>query len=179
PAMIRKNTVPGEPPLSPQEPIFSDAFTEQFGPPRVKEAPTTAAHQDFAASAQRQLEEVVLAMARHYLAETGARRLCVAGGVAMNCVMNQRLAALPGVESVFVPPVAGDAGLALGAALELAATEGEPTPAPLVHAAWGPEYADDEVIKACQEVGAGYRMVEDPAAVAAELVAQGKIIEWF
>jgi carbamoyltransferase len=160
-AMIRKTGLPGEPPLSPQEPIFSEAFTREFGPPRVKEEPTDSGHEDFAASAQRQLEEVVLGLARHYLKETDTRRLCVAGGVAMNCVVNQRLAALAEVESVFVPPVAGDAGLALGAALEQAALEGEPAPEPLVHAAWGPEHTDDEIIKACQEVGAGYRKDDD------------------
>ncbi len=178
-AMVRSTNGSGEPPLSPQEALFNDEFIRRFGSPRVKGAAFDSTHEDFAASAQRHLEDVVLALARHYHEATGLRRLCVAGGVAMNCVVNQRLAALPEFSDVFVPPVAGDSGLAFGAALEQAHREGEPPPAPLVHAAWGPDYTDGDIAQACREVGARVRHTDDPAADAAELIARGRIVGWF
>jgi carbamoyltransferase len=178
-AMLRGAHAPGEPPLSPQEPLFSDAFTREFGMSRIKEAPFDKSHKDFAASAQKHLEIVLVQMARTYQQQTGLRRLCIAGGVAMNCVGNQRLAAIPEFDSVFVPPVAGDCGLALGAALEQAHREGDAAPAPLHHAAWGPQYSDDEITRACKEVGAEFQYCDTPAEWAAERIARGEIVGWF
>jgi carbamoyltransferase len=178
-AMLRRVSGVGEPPLSPQEPLFAEEFTRHFGPSRLKEAPFEGRHQDFAASAQEHLERIIVELARYYQVETGLSRLCVAGGVAMNCVVNQRLASLPEFEAVFVPPVAGDAGLALGGALEVACREGDPSFRPLVHAAWGPDYTDDEIIQACQEVGARFCLEDDPGRRAAELIAAGHIVGWF
>lgn len=178
-AVIRRTIENGEPPLSTQEPLFSEAFVQRLGPARIRGASFNPNHENFAASAQHHLEEVVVALAQHYQRETGLRRLCVSGGVAMNCVANQRLAELPEFEAVFVPPVAGDCGLALGAALEQARREGEPPPAPLVHAAWGPEYSQEEIIRSLREVGALFEKDDDPATRAAQLIARGKIVGWF
>jgi carbamoyltransferase len=179
PDMLRKTGGQQEPPLSPQEAIYSEEFTRRFGPPRLKDAPFDSTHQDFAASAQRHLEEAVLGMARRLGRKTGLRRLCIAGGVGMNAVANQRLAALPEFDEVFLPPVSGDAGLAAGAALEQANREGEKAPGLIYHAAWGIDYSDAEIAKSAKEIDADIKPVDDPATVAADLISRGKIVGWF
>jgi carbamoyltransferase len=93
--------------------------------------------------------------------------------------MNQRLAECGGFDAVYVSPVSGDAGLALGAALLVAMREADAPCVRLETAAWGPGYADGEIHKALEEVRAPYREVGDPAAVAAEAIAQGKIGGWY
>jgi carbamoyltransferase len=97
----------------------------------------------------------------------------------MNCVMNQKLAECGDFDAVYVPPVAGDSGLALGAAL-LLSTSGANSPIQsLETAAWGPKYGDESIRKALDEVGASYRSVDDPATVAADAIAQGRIVGWY
>src|SRR5262245_64360540 len=105
-----------EPGLSTQERFFSDMVQEKLGPARLKGAPLNRHHQDVAASAQRQLETTVLQLVESFLSRAASRNLCLAGGVAMNCVMNQKLAETSWFDRVIGPPVAGDNGLALRAA---------------------------------------------------------------
>jgi carbamoyltransferase len=173
-----RHTVPGEPPFSPQEPLFSQLVEQRLGPPRTKGAPVEDRHQNLAASAQRQLENVMLSLVASFRKRTASRHLCLAGGVAMNCVLNQKLAETGDFDSVYVPPVAGDNGLALGAALLCCAAE-DRCPHPLGSAALGPEHSPDEMKKALQEVGAPYTEISNPASCAAEMLANGKIIGWF
>ena len=90
-----------------------------FGPARRLEEEITNRHQDMAASAQAVLEETLLHLGRHLKTVTKEERLCLAGGVAYNCVANSRLLRDAGFDEVFVPPAAGDSGAALGAALWL------------------------------------------------------------
>jgi carbamoyltransferase len=177
-ADILRPTGEGEPPLSPQERFYADALEKRLGPGRRKGAPLEAAHRDLAASAQQLLETTVLELVKPFAGRSGSRNLCLAGGVAMNCVMNQKLAESGLFDAVYVPPVAGDAGLALGAALLYAAARGE-TNGRLASAALGPSYSDDEIRHALDEVGARYRDVSDPAQVAAEAIAQGKVVGWY
>ena len=87
------------------------------GPPRAPEAPITQREMDVAASIQRVIEEIVLRMARNVHAQTGERALCMAGGVALNCVANGRLLREGPFEQLWIQPAAGDAGGAIGAAL--------------------------------------------------------------
>ena len=84
------------------------------GPPRRPNEPITERHLDVAASIQRVLEEIMLRMARHVHARTGMQRLCLAGGVALNCVGNGRILREGPFEDVWIQPAAGDAGGALG-----------------------------------------------------------------
>jgi carbamoyltransferase len=176
---LRRTTFPNEPGLSTQECLFNEVLIRHLGRPRIKGAAIEPMHEDIAASAQRQLERVVVNLLRARHEETGERRLCLAGGVAMNCVMNQRLAELEVFDRVFVPPVASDAGLAMGAALEYAAAHGEPAAGRLRTAALGPSYTNDQIRTALDEVQAPCQEIDDPAAVAAELVARGLITGWF
>jgi len=98
--------------------MTSRRFDRLFGgPPRRPDAPLTQREMDIAASIQKVLEEIVLRMARHVHAATGMKDLCLAGGVALNCVANGRLLREGPFERLWIQPAAGDAGGALGAAL--------------------------------------------------------------
>jgi carbamoyltransferase len=178
-AAAMRRTDGREPGLSTQERFFSDVLPQRLGPARLKNAPLTRHHQDVAASAQRQLETTVLRVVEAFLPRAESRNLCLAGGVAMNCVMNQKLAESGWFDRVFVPPVAGDNGLALGAALLYAAQVDRARLTELRTAALGPSYGNDAIRKALEEVGARYEEVADPSRCAAELIADGHIIGWF
>ena len=92
------------------------ASTASSAAPRAAEAPLEQRHKDIAASVQKVTEDVMLKMARHLHRETGLRNLCLAGGVALNCVANGRIAREGPFDDLFVQPAAGDAGGALGVA---------------------------------------------------------------
>ncbi|MFJ2478400.1 carbamoyltransferase [Streptomyces sp. NPDC087659] len=139
-------------------------------------------HADLAASAQQLLEQCLVELAREALAATGASRLCVAGGVGLNCSANGRLAALRGVDELFVQPAAGDAGCAIGAALEVALRRGDLTlPGPaMTTAALGPSFSDATIHAALTEYGLPFRDhgANLPAVVARHL-ALGQVAGWF
>jgi carbamoyltransferase len=136
----------------------------------------------YAASVQQLLEDIALEMIEYYLGdiirETG--RIAMAGGVALNVKLNQRIIALPHVKELFVQPAAGDAGTALGAATYAAVARGEPV-APMRHAYLGPSFSNEECIAACEAHPAKPRFirVDDGAIKAAELLAAGHPLAWF
>jgi carbamoyltransferase len=162
--------------------IFLPEFAELFGPPRRREEDLVQRHRDVAASVQRVLEDAVLHMARHLKAITGADDLCLAGGVAYNCVANTRIRDEAGFRSVYVQPAAGDAGGALGAALWLSQRRGVlPKREVLTHAYLGPEYGADECLSAVKEAGLEAESLPEAALcdrLAAEL-ALGRLVFWF
>ncbi|MEU7059065.1 carbamoyltransferase [Streptomyces sp. NPDC046197] len=157
------------------------------GPRRSPEGPLTDREFDLAASVQQVTEEVVLLLARTVRRLTGERRLCLAGGVALNCVANGKLAEQKVFDEIWVQPAAGDAGGALGAALSVAMERG----APRAHLATGrdgmagallgPAY-DDEAIQAyLDDQGLPYSRPE-PDVLVREVVAAldgGKVVGWF
>jgi carbamoyltransferase len=161
-----------------QQPSWSDALVEKLGPPRIPGSPITARHKDIAASTQHRLEQVVMNLVRHLHAETGIRNLCVAGGVGLNCSMNGALLALDCVDALFVPPVASDAGIALGAAVEVAAQYGLPL-RPLEHASYGPEYDAASIRRILERSKVRYREVPDIVERVAAALADNKIVGWF
>ena len=110
--------------------MTSDKFHELFGgPPRQPESELTQREMDLAASIQVVVEDVVIKMARSLASETGERRLCLAGGVALNCVANGKLLRDGCFDDIWIQPAAGDAGGALGAALAVAHLPFEVAPA--------------------------------------------------
>ncbi|MFI8084742.1 carbamoyltransferase [Kitasatospora sp. NPDC086009] len=138
----------------------------------------TPAHADLACSAQRVLEEVLLDLARWLHGRTHDRLLTLAGGVALNCVANSRIAAQGPFDRVWVQPAAGDAGTALGAALHLAASAGE-EPEPMAGVDLGRSWSDQELEAWLRGAAVPYERPEDVAAeVARELAADG-IVAWF
>ena len=163
-------------------------FSALFGgAPRVPESPLTQREMDLARSVQEVCEEVVRRMARHALQVTGSRRLCLAGGVALNAVANGRLAAERVADQLWVQPAAGDAGGALGAAL-LAwhrYFKGERT-ADGVHdgmrgALLGPIFDGEAIRAALAAHGAVMHELPRPELVArtVEALATGQVVGWF
>ncbi|MFL6056833.1 MAG: carbamoyltransferase [Actinoallomurus sp.] len=151
---------------------------EELAPRRRPDEDWTSAHADLAASVQRRLEEVLLDLARWLHERTGDRILTMAGGTALNCVANTVLHREGPFEEVWVQPAAGDAGTALGAALHLAATEGEPLQ-PMPGADLGRGFTDQEIERALRTARLPYERPADLAETVAEALADDGVVAWF
>jgi len=159
--------------------LVSEKFVRTFGPPRAPDGEIEDRHRDVAFALQSATEDVVLALARRLHAESGERRLVMAGGVALNCVANGRLAREGPFDEIFVQPAAGDNGAALGAALLTAhRTLGAPRGDPQRHAFLGPGYDEQDVTAAAAALGVSCEHVDDIAAHTAGLLANGAIVGW-
>ncbi len=145
---------------------------------RDKEERWQPEHADLAASVQSRVEEVLLELARWLHERTGHRRLAMAGGVALNCVANSRLWREGPFEEVWVQPAAGDAGTALGAALNVAHAEGDGI-SPMTTVALGRAWSDEELEAELRMAGIPYRRPRDIAQAAAEVIAADGIVGWF
>jgi len=150
----------------------------KWAPRRAPGGELRAEHAQLAASAQARLEEVLLAQARWLHERTGMPELALAGGVALNCVANTRLAAEGPFDEVWVQPAAGDSGTALGAALHLAAEEGE-RPRPMPAADLGRGFGEDELEAVLRTADLPYERPDDVAVTAAEALARNEIVGWF
>jgi carbamoyltransferase len=138
------------------------------GPPREPESPVTERDMDLAASIQSVTEEIISRMARRLHEETGMKNLCLAGGVALNCVANGRVLREGPFENLWIQPAAGDAGGALGAALlvwhQLMGRERTPKATDSMKGALlGPAYTDDQIKGVLDRVGARYHCLDDEA----------------
>jgi carbamoyltransferase len=164
------------------------------GPPRRPEDPLEPRHMDLARSVQVVTEEVLLRLARHARELTGLPHLCLAGGVALNCVANGRLLREGPFERLWIQPAAGDAGGALGAALaawhehfhgarDHAAAPATPgvTPDAMRGALLGPEYPDTEIEETLRRHGAVWERLDRDALLdrTVHLLAAGKVVGWF
>jgi carbamoyltransferase len=157
-----------------------------FGPRRRPDEPAELARfADVAAGLQMQTEEAVLALARRLSRATAEESLVFAGGVALNCVANARLERTGPFQSLFIPSAAHDAGTAVGAALALARGSNErfvekriarqKAPTPFLGRAYGRREIDSAIARS----GFPFERASDPAAAAADLLAEGKIVGWF
>jgi carbamoyltransferase len=138
----------------------------------------TEVHADLAAAVQVRLEEVVLDLARWLHQRTGERTITLAGGVALNCVANGRLAAEGPFEHVWVQPAAGDAGTALGAALAAATSRGQ-TCTPLSSVALGRGWEEGEIEVILKAADQPYERPADLAGTVASALAGGAVVGWF
>jgi len=135
---------------------------------------------DLAAALQQRTEEVLLAMARWLQAETGQRKLCLAGGVALNCAANGRLARAGVFDGIFAQPAANDAGTALGAALLLHHQQRPQSPRwRQTTARLGPRHPTGEITAALARSTLPSQQVHDPAEEAAERLARGEVVGWY
>ena len=160
--------------------LLSRRFLERFGPARVPESEITARDQDLAYAVQHLIEESALHVARGLQRATGATNLCLAGGVALNSVMNTRLLREAGFEHVFVQPAASDAGNALGAALWVWHQElGHPRAWSMEHPFLAATFSPREQADALRRRGLAFEEVRDPSSAAAELLSNGKVVGWF
>src|SRR6516162_643304 len=146
--------------------MTSPRFDRLFGgPPRQPEAPITQREMDIAASIQVVTEEIMLRCARHVYDVTRMKNLCLAGGVALNCVGNGRILREGPFDNVWVQPAAGDAGGALGVALliwhhVLAQPRHVNDRDSQSGSLLGPRFSDDEIVDFLKQVGAGHHVFE-------------------
>ncbi len=157
------------------------------GPPRRQDELLTQRHMDLAASIQSVLEEAVLRLTRSLAAETGSRNLCLAGGVALNCVANGKILRDGRFERIWIQPAAGDAGGALGAALAAwhlhLGKPREPTGGidAMQGGYLGPSFSDADIASRLAQCGARFTQLPEAeltGRAAADLVA-GKALGWF
>jgi carbamoyltransferase len=157
------------------------------GPPRRPEEAIEQRHMDAARSIQAVTEEVVLRLARHARELTGEKYLCLAGGVALNCVANGRLLRERIFDRIWIQPAASDAGGALGAALAAwHAQQNEPCPVrakadAMQGALLGPEYLDGEIEATLRGHGARFQRLSTTSLLdsTVDLLRDGKVIGWF
>ncbi|HVX63506.1 MAG TPA: carbamoyltransferase [Pirellulales bacterium] len=157
------------------------------GPPRAPEATLLQRHMDLAASVQAVTEETLLRMVRTLHAQTGARNLVMAGGVALNCVASGRLLREGPFESIWIQPAAGDAGGAVGAALfvwhQLLERPRQASPMDAQQGSFlGPSFSDDEIEGFLREQQIAFQRLDDEHALCervARLIAEGKVVGWF
>ena len=168
--------------------MTNDKFASLFdGPRRQAESPLTQREMDLAASVQVVTEDAMLRQARYLRKETGSKNLCMAGGVALNCVGNGKILAAGIFDSIWVQPASGDAGGALGAALccWYGYLKNERKVDGIrdlqKNSLLGPEYSESEVIEALSSHGAVFRQVDDETLYkeTVGLLEQDKVIGWF
>jgi carbamoyltransferase len=165
--------------------MTNERFARLFGHPvrPLDGAPMEQFHWDMAASIQKVTEEIVLAMVRDLHRRTGLPNLCMAGGVALNCVANGRIVREGPFENLWVQPAAGDAGGALGAALfAYNAVLGKPRAFAMDHCYWGPQYSDAAIRKYLDARGAPYQTFTRDAMIreTARALAQDQaVVGWF
>ncbi len=178
---------------------YSRKFVDLFGPPRVPESdfftPKTHPDQDgeaarlnqkyadIAASIQRVTEEMVIRMANYAYERTGSRRLCMAGGVALNSVANGLILEQTPFEELFIQPAAGDSGGALGAALyAYHVLLNQPRQFVMEHAYWGKSYSTDEIRRFLNENQIPYESIEDDNRLldqVVETIVDGGVVGWY
>jgi len=167
--------------------MTSRRFDRLFGGrPRRPESPLTGREMDMAASIQVVTEEIIMRMARHVHDETGLDKLCLAGGVALNCVTNGRILREGPFSGIWIQPAAGDAGGALGVALFIwhQLLDKPRHPNPLDHqkgSYLGPRFSEKEVKSFLDDIGARYRYFDDEDQLCdhvADLISREKVIGW-
>lgn len=167
--------------------MTSPKFERLFGgKPRQPESPIDEREMNLAASIQAVTEEILLKMVGHVHSQTGQKHLCLAGGVALNCVANGRILREGPFESIWIQPAAGDAGGALGAALftwyQLLGNPRQPSlPDGQGGSFLGPRNDEESIRQYLQRVGAPHEFVDDEDAFCrrvAELIAAGKVVGW-
>ena len=167
--------------------MTNDRFAALFGQPvRGPESLLTSFHMDIAASVQAVLEEAVLRLARGLAKRTGSRNLCLAGGVALNCVANGKLLRDGAFDNVWIQPAAGDAGGAVGAALAAVHLfEGKPRTVNgrdgMAGSLLGPQYAQADIERRLTAAGARFRAVSDDEMIelSAQALAGQQAVGWF
>jgi len=162
---------------------FTDDLVELFGPPRrpkKRNERIPDVYKNIAYSLQLLLEKAAEGLVRRYIRETDLRKVCIAGGVAMNCKMNGVISSLEEVEDLFVHPASHDGGACIGAAM-LAIQEEQSDVAfePLDHAYYGPEYRDEEIKELLGYAKLQYRRYDDVSLVVAKALEEGQVVALF
>ena len=167
--------------------LFSEGMEKRLGPARRADQQLEQRHRNLAASLQARLEEVYLGMLRRLAERTRLKAVCLAGGVAFNCVANGKIFDATPFEQVYVQPAAGDGGLSVGAAFFVWHQKlRKPRSFVMDHAYWGPEYSREEIRSAIDASGVAQKgcaiaelKEEELVRRAATIIADGRILGWF
>lgn len=168
----------GHPQPSIQQAIYSKKLIKKFGNRRLPHQEYTQFYEDFAASAQSQVELAITNLVRKYIRKTGVKKICISGGVGLNCAANKAILEMTEVESLFVQPAAGDAGISQGAAY-LANLSQAILPEKISDVYWGKSYSNEEIYADIEKLGLKATKIDNPAKNAAKLVSEGKVVGWF
>ena len=162
--------------------VYSPRLCAAFGSPRIPRNEIVDRHRDLAASAQAVLEENYFAILNFVQRKTGLKKVCLAGGVALNCVANGMILEKTGFRDVYVQPAAHDAGTSIGAALYVHhQVLGRPRSFVMRHVNYGAAYSDGEILRDLQAAGTTHHCLTEDQLVAraAAQIAEGKIVGWF
>lgn len=162
--------------------IFSPKFVATFGPARSSPELLTSKHEDIAASLQARLEEVSVHILQELHAQVRLDKLCLAGGVAFNSVMNGKIPLNTPFRELYIQPAAGDAGTAIGACYYIYnAILQQPRSYTMASAYTGPEFSHEQIAEALKAAGLAWREWNDAQVTqaAAQAIADGKIVGWF
>jgi carbamoyltransferase len=158
----------------------TSAIARRLGPERTPESEIDNSFKNIAFAVQDSCEIAMLALVKLAIQKTNCRNVCLAGGVALNSKANGKIQASGMVDNIFVQPAASDDGVALGAVLAPYLDHGGRLPMkPLRHAYFGPEFSDAEIEKALRTFKLRATKLDNLAATAAEMLADGKILGWF
>jgi carbamoyltransferase len=169
----------GEPKISS---IYSPKMTEAFGEARIPGSEILQRHKDLAASVQAVLEENYFALLNFVQRETRQKTLCLAGGVALNCVANGMIFERTDFRDFYVQPAAHDAGTSVGAALYVQhQVLNQPRSFQMRHVYWGPEHDDSDIRRALDESSTTWKQLTEDELIdrTAQQIANGKIVGWF
>ncbi|MFH0985846.1 MAG: carbamoyltransferase [Candidatus Omnitrophota bacterium] len=162
--------------------MYSRRFVKMFGPDRKPEERIEPRHCDIAASVQKLTEEVLLAVARQVRQDTGMDRLCLAGGLFLNCVANTKILEAGLFKEVFIQPAAGDAGGSLGVAAYIdRCVLKNPKHSSMSHAYLGPSFSEEQIHRILLNHDAAFEVYEDEALASfvAKQIAENKVVGWF
>lgn len=171
--------VPGQPAPSRHEMLFSKRLEQLVQTKRrtAKEIDETYKH--LAAAAQHQLEQALVALVKKYVKETGIRNVCLAGGVALNCLANQKIEALNEVDELFVQPASSDAGISLGAAYLASLENGVSHFEKQTHTFFGNEFSAAEIADTLERCNLKFTVDDNFIETAATALVANKVIGWF
>ena len=173
--------LPNQPGSHRDEMLYSRSFTKKMGRDRRvddSDAATDIYFKNIAASAQQHFEHCLMALVEYYVIQTGIRKVCLAGGAALNCVANQKIMNLSCVDAIFIQPASSDAGVSLGAAW-LASAEHNIKPVANRNTYLGRAYDNEDIRQMLENCKVSYAFVEHPEIEAAKMIAEGQVIGWF
>lgn len=167
--------------ITPRHPsLVSREFQKEFGPARISGGPVTEREADLAFALQEVTAGAVVRLATWAGRATRAKNIVIGGGVALNCVIASRVRREGPFERLFIPPGPNDSGTSIGASM-LGGIQLHPhtRPASLTSAFLGPEYSDDDVIRAANGLGLKFSVISNREEAAAKLLLGGEIVGWF
>ena len=159
--------------------LFTDNLVELFGTPRLAFEPITQEHKDLAFNVQFKLEEIIQGLVRKLLSKVDTSNICLAGGVAMNCKSNGKVAEMKEIDNIFVQPASSDNGVSIGAAINLARQDGVEIFEELTHCYYGPEYSESQIKNTLSIAKVNYFEPDNLTEVISEYLISGKLIGWF